>query len=288
MSLVATLQPFVESTAIILFITRASPSYKYKYVRQLFLRSITTSTDRKPLLHTITKNAIFDHLKNAKMPPPLYFTSKNTLPRPSNFNYSQLVDSVHCAMNTCHASTRPIQCTSNSPSISSTFALNNDKLRKINGPIPSICDHICEATEKMENMHLDLLPEWQDQLYRTQPPVTTYMTETRKSRSECPRVHPQGPRPKPMSGSTSVATTVSRHESGDSADRIRLYESYSPSDYPRGSFAMDSMLIPHRLKPGNSPPCAYVRVEKDLQSVNRSLKSWLIDPRHHPHYDQQY
>ncbi|KAG0294022.1 hypothetical protein BGZ96_001863 [Linnemannia gamsii] len=223
------------------------------------------------------------------MPPPLYFSSNNTLPRPFNFNHSQLVDSSHCAMNTSQAPPRRFQFASNSPSISSTFELSNDELRRINGPIPSISDQISEATEKIESMHLDLFAECQAHLYRTQPQVKTYMTETKKSHSEAPRVHPQGPRLKPASGSASVAATVMRHDNDDYVDRIRLYESCLPSDYPRGSFAMDSVLIPpHRLEPGNSSPCAYVRVEKDLQIVNRSLTAWLIDPRHHPHYDQQY
>ncbi|KAG0312449.1 hypothetical protein BGZ97_011184 [Linnemannia gamsii] len=192
-------------------------------------------------------------------------------------------------MNTCQAFPQPFQLASNPPSISSTLGLDNDELRRINGPIPSTRDHICEAIEKMENMHLDIFAEGQTPLYRTQPLATMNLTETRKSRTESPRVHPQGPRSKPASEPASVATTPSRHRSGDFEDRIRLYECCSPSDYLQGFVTMDSVLPPpYRLELVDSPPQAYVRVKEDLQSVNRSLNSWLVDPRHHPHYDQQY
>ncbi|KAF9142311.1 hypothetical protein BG015_000965 [Linnemannia schmuckeri] len=138
--------------------------------------------------------------------------------RPSNFSYSQFVNSVSRAMNT-------------------------------------------KATERLRNLYLDLYAEWQIPLYHSNSPPS-YLP---------------GPRPKPASESTSVATIASTHYTAPQPP-----DPSPPPEYPYDSVELQAILPPPRLYgPGESSLHAYVYVEQDLQIVGHSLESWMANPWRH-------
>lgn len=143
-------------------------------------------------------------LQPAKMPYHLYNPFVTNIPRPSNLNYSQFVESVNRTMN---ASQAPLS------SFFGSAELTNKELHWINGTIPLIHADVHDATERLEIMHLDLYAEWHAPHYRSQTPLnpplsmppTPHVNESR-SRSGSPYEHSQGPRPKPLSRSALAAT----------------------------------------------------------------------------------
>ncbi|KAF8930000.1 hypothetical protein BGZ47_000793 [Haplosporangium gracile] len=214
------------------------------------------------------------------MPYHQYYPPKNAVRRPSNFNYSQLANSVSRAMNTSQA-----------PQLSffGSARLTNAGLRRINGPNLLIHNDIQEATERLKNLHLDLNAERQTPLYHSEPPPSSYLPVPpaayvikSRSRSESPCVHPQGTRPKPAFVSTSVATIVPTYYTAPQS-----LDPSPPPEYPHDSVELQAALPPLRLYGFDQyPPHAYVRIEQGLQVVNHSLESWMINPWRH--LDHQY
>ncbi|KAF9143213.1 hypothetical protein BGX30_001075 [Mortierella sp. GBA39] len=182
------------------------------------------------------------------MPCHQYNHFATTIPRPSYLNYSQFVASVNRAMNASQAPR---------PSCFGSDGLTNEELRRINGPIPLIHADVHDATERLENMHLDVFAAWHAPYYRSQAPSHSllsvppapYVAESR-SRSESPRVRPQGPRLKPSFGSTSAATTGSTYYTANYS-----LELSSPREYPHDPVEMLTEL----------PPPRFGRIEKAFQ-----------------------
>lgn len=204
------------------------------------------------------------------MPYHQYNPFVTTIPRPSNLNYSQFVESVNRTMNAGQAP---------QSSFFGSAGLTNEELRRINGPIPSVDVDVHDATERLENMHLDLYAEWHAPQYRSKAPSHSllsmppapYMIESR-SRSESPLVHFQGPPPKALSVSASVATTGSTYYIATIPSTLTLLlntlatlSSYLPSCLLLDlKFPLTRMFVMSRiftlsiipLSPGNSIPGA--------------------------------
>ncbi|KAK3822049.1 MAG: hypothetical protein JOS17DRAFT_754709 [Linnemannia elongata] len=221
------------------------------------------------------KDALFD-IQAAKISYHQNNPSVSTIHRPSNLNYSQFVESVNRAMN---ASQDPQSY------LFGSVGLTNEELRRINEPIPSIHADVHDATERLENMHLDLYAEWYALQYRSQAPSHCLLSAPpascvieSRSPSESPGVHCQGPRHKSLSGSTLAVTTGSTYYHADHS-----FDISPPPEHPRDSVELLTELPPPRLELSAH---AYIRVEQDIHIVNHSLESWKLNPWRH--LDHQY
>ncbi|KAK3848697.1 MAG: hypothetical protein J3R72DRAFT_484905 [Linnemannia gamsii] len=239
--------------------------------------------------------------------------SKNTLPRPANFNYPAFIDSVNRVTNnnsnvgSKQEYSRWIQQIPNQPiSYLGGLNLTEEELRRINGPIPpvsfSYSTHVdvdeaigmmeklqlgpsfsAASSSSMSQQHQQILPR------HGQPPPLPPKIFWPQPLPQPPRVclqslRPQGPRSKPLSGTLtetgSSATTTTTRAAPPPPPRPVCASDYEvPVDQfnSRHPPAVDmSFILPplHRYPSGNAPSTGYVRSLNDLQVINRSLESW--------------
>ncbi|KAF9099129.1 hypothetical protein BGX23_003722 [Mortierella sp. AD031] len=210
------------------------------------------------------------------MKPPKEPTSKNTVPRPSNFDYCELVDSVNRALTDSHEpsyQTRVITNLTQDFSMASVMAgLTEEELRRINGPNPATtCSFIVgnETTEKLGNTHLyrnapaaviavsdAFLAMHSSPYHHPPPPLSPKALKAKRQslslpiKTSAPHVHPQGPRPKPPKAEQ-------QHCIDMKVARPSLRERY-----------------PNKRRSTST----YIRTKQDLQAVNQSLESWMFNP----------
>ncbi|KAF9123760.1 hypothetical protein BGW39_008716 [Mortierella sp. 14UC] len=204
--------------------------------------------------------------------------SRNTIPRPANFNYPELIDSVNRIMNynsyNKQENSRQIQMV---PSRLNSFVgglnLTDEELRRINGHIPPTThENMNEVNAILANMRLHPpRPAASSSRSKRQQQYLQYLQNQQQQTRPSPvppRVQPQGPRPKPPLGTVTAAAAaaaepVARHVCANDYEG----SSSKPVD-------MNSLLPP---PPPNSS-WKYIRSEKDLQVVNHSLESWMLQP----------
>ncbi|KAF9103136.1 hypothetical protein BGX29_003732 [Mortierella sp. GBA35] len=237
------------------------------------------------------------------MKPPKELTSKNTVPRPSNFDYCELVDSVNRALTDSHEpsyQTRVINLTQDFSMASVMAGLTEEELRRINGPNPATtCSFIVEneITEKLGNTHLyrnasaaviavsdTFLAMHSSPYHHPPPPLPPKALKAKRQslslpiKTSAPHVHPQGPRPKPpkaggIETGSGVGTTALVTETAWKCEvRVRPFDRHSVD------MKVARPSLRERYPNKRRSTSTYIRNKQDLQAVNQSLESWMFNP----------
>jgi len=173
--------------------------------------------------------------------------------------------------------------------------LTHEEFRRINGTLPSTRSTIPidEATHMLVNMRLD--PRTASAIEPSQHHTHQSMRSLPPKKflsvvhSEAPRVRPRGPRPKPPKRGSRVLAAGTTAASGSSYNHDTRFHPFNSSNsgievralplIPSEShMEIDAIRPPPPRYPGNRLPTdGYIRALQDLQTVNRSLESWLPD-----------